>query len=393
VSVLDPVFKFCTADGAAKILRYGSIFITSPLDLNDPLEMRPPWTNAHDQRHRQDQEMRNKMAEGIPMVTPGKRGEVLKMGHLSGLTEPPLMDVDHQRRIADAHNGEVFRRLHNEFRILSFSTGILDLQQSHCDSDETTTLLWSHYGDSFQGVCLALDPTQFDNGLQKGGYAVDYSPTRYALPPEFYDIYQRLKLDRVDAGGIEFEEDPESGLLLMSHNREEKLLGQFIKFLTRKSPAWKYEREVRMIYHLKTFRNSAEYAETKTGRRTLSGANPAHSAEVETYRDGIKLPPKAFRAVVFGADVEVNAVAETLEILRRPEYSHVAVYWSALHSDRYILQYVRDSDKTYTSFIQKQHAKSIASAKGHLRVSKGGLRYLFAGKTVNYVSASEGPVA
>jgi hypothetical protein len=31
-------------------------------------------------------------------------------------------------------------------------------------------LLWSHYADSFQGVCLAFDPISFENALKMEGF-------------------------------------------------------------------------------------------------------------------------------------------------------------------------------------------------------------------------------
>jgi hypothetical protein len=53
------LFKFCSGAGAISILKGNSIFITSPLDLNDPFEMRPGWTDEHQNRHFQDEQLRS----------------------------------------------------------------------------------------------------------------------------------------------------------------------------------------------------------------------------------------------------------------------------------------------------------------------------------------------
>jgi hypothetical protein len=283
----------------------------------------------------------------------------------------------------------VFRLLHQRYRILSFSTGILDLEKTHADSDEKTTLLWSHYADLFQGVCLALDSTQFENGLNPGGFRVDYSPGRTGLPPSFYDVYLNLTADKVEFGGVPFEEDSESGLLLMEYNREEKFRDQLIKFLTQKSPAWEYEQEVRMIYELKAIRTSGSYTQPSFACEDCHKAKKApEQCENATYRDAIRLPAAAIQAVIFGTDTSKAEVADIVALLDTPDFARVGIYWSSLHDDRYVLQYNRD-DRTggerYSVFIQEQRARQIAEAKGHVRYTNDGIRYIAAKKTVNYL--------
>src|SRR5258708_16428919 len=253
------VFKFSSAAGGAAILRSRSLFITSPLDLNDPFEMRPAWTDAHELRHHKDQETRNKMAAGRPLLAAMKGGNLQHIGMMPKFTEPSATPVEHHRGTADMHNEKVFRLLHENYRVLSFSAGILDLDATHADSDETTTLMWAHYADSFQGVCLALDSTQFENGMKLGGFHVDYSPVRTGLPPNFYDVWLNQTAEKIEFGGVPFEQDSESGLLLMEHNREEKARDQLIRFLKQKSPVWKHEQEVRMIYELQAIQASSNY--------------------------------------------------------------------------------------------------------------------------------------
>jgi len=287
------------------------------------------------------------------------------------------------------HNGRVFCLLHEHYRILSFSTGILDLEKTHADSDEKTTLLWSHYADSFQGVCLVFDSTQFENGLKPGGFRVDYSPVRTGLPPSFYDVYLNLTADIAEFGGVRFKGDAESGLLLMEHNREEKIHEQLVKFLTQKSPAWEYEQEARMIYELKVIQASSSYTQPRFAcERCRKAKKTPEQCKNATSRDAIRLPAEAIRAVIFGTDTSKADVAEILALLDTPDYSHVGIYWSSLHSDRYVLQYNRDDrkgDERYSLFIQEYRAKQVAEAKSHIRFTKAGTQYITAKKAVNYL--------
>ena len=383
------VFKFCTAAGGIAILQNRSIFITSPLDLNDPFEMRPAWTDEHAQRHHEDQKRRNNMMAGMPLLAPMQDGTVRRIGSMPQLEEQALGPVEHQLGIADMHNERVFRLLHEHYRVLSFSTGILDLEKSHDVSDEHTTLMWSHYAESFQGVCLAFDSTKFENGIKTGGFPVDYSPTRRSLPASFYDVYQSVKAERVEFGGVRFEADSDSGLLTMAHNREERLRDHFITFLTQKSPAWKYEQEVRMIYDLPTIRASQHYAAPKFPCEHCNKEKKTwEDCKSPTYRDALRVPPEAMLAVILGTDICKAGVVAILSALDCPDFAHVRVYWSSLHADQYVLQYNRDdkdAGERYSLFMQEQRERQTAQAKGHVRYEPNVTRYIAAKKTVNYV--------
>ncbi len=382
------VFKFCTAAGGIAVLQNRSLFITSPLDLNDPFEMRPAWTDAHANRHHDDQELRNKMMAGRPMLGAMKDGALSQIGTMPQLEEQALGPVEHQLGIADTHNERVFRLLHEHYRVLSFSTGILDLEKSHDVSDEHTTLMWSHYAESFQGVCLAFDSTKFENGIKMGGFPVDYSPTRRCLPPNFYDVYQSVAADKVEFGGVRFEADSDSGLLLMEHNREERLRDHLITFLTQKSPAWKYEQEVRMIYDLPKIRASEHYTDPKVPCAQCSSANKTwEECKNPTFHDALRVPPEAMLAVILGTDTSKADVVAILGALDSPDFAHVRVYWSSLHSDQYVLQYNRDdkvAGERYSLFMQEERERQTAQAKGHVRYEPEMTRYIAAKKTVNY---------
>lgn len=378
---MSTVFKFCSAMGGASILRNRSLFITSPLDLNDPFEMRPAWTDAHEQRHREDRELRNRAMVGSPIFVATESG-LRPMGRMHRLEEPPTMLVDSHRGISDTHNGEVFRLIHERFRVLSFATGILEIGPSHVESTEDSTLLWSHYADSFQGICLAFDPARLENGIRDGGFLVTYSPSREGLPTDFYDVYRRW-FDGPSTGSPPSPSD-------------DRHWQAMVRFLTQKSSAWGYEQELRMIYDLSDTSKSAKFdrvlipCETCKRQQRLGNqcANPS-------YRDVIAFPPQAIQAVIFGTDVAAEEATELLRLLDMAEFAHVLVYWSSLHSDQYILQYNLDrregeEGKRYSLFMQQLREKQIAMAKGHVSGAAGGLKYRPAKKGVCYARTDWG---
>jgi hypothetical protein len=378
---MNTVFKFCSAKGGASILQNRSLFITSPIDLNDPFEMRPAWTDDHEQRHQEDRKLRNKMMGGSPILLATEAGPK-PMGRMHRPAEQPMIPVDSQRGIADHHNGQVFRLLHERFRVLSFATGILEIGKSYAESTEESTLLWSHYADSFQGVCLAFDPTHFENGIKDGGFPVTYSPSRNGLPPDFYDVYTRAFGGAPTARYTSPSEDPHWKAM--------------VGFLTEKSPAWRYERELRMIYDL---------ADTSKGDKLDRLLTPCEYCGIQqshvdqclnaTYRDVIRLSPQAIQAVVFGTDVGAEEAAELLRLLDMTEFAHVLVYWSSLHSDQYILQYNLDQregveGKSYSLFTQQLRGEQIARAKGHVSGAPGGVKYYPTRKGVCYARTNGG---
>jgi hypothetical protein len=106
-----------------------------------------------------------------------------------------------------------------------------------------------------------------------------------------------------------------------------------------------------------------------------------------TYRDAIRLPAEAITAVILGSDIGRSEASMVLNLLATPDFAHVNVYWCSLHSDKYILQYNRDrmtSQERYSLFMQGLREKEIAEAKGHIRQSTEGRRYIPSKKTVLY---------
>ena len=275
------------------------------------------------------------------------------------------------------HNTEPFRVLHSQFRVLSLVDNLFDFAKGGGESDVHSILMWSHYAEQFQGVCLALDTAHFDNGIREGGYSVNYPPERQSLPPSYYDCWQSLS----SSPG----QDQASGLILNPSDLAELERLRFLKLLTHKSPAWSYEHEVRTIYDLATLAGSSHYRKIEfpceaCHRKGLSPAQCQHAS----YRDAIHLPAEAVRAVTFGIDCPRDVAKQILDISSGPQYAHVQLYWSSLHSARYVVQYER-SDRSYVEFMQEHRATDVARAKGHVyprgesretRLSRKGVNYL-----------------
>lgn len=330
-----PLFKFASAESAAKILEGNKVFVTSPLDLNDPFEMRPAWTDAHEQCRFEDQATMASLTANWPVFVPTTNGELECIGLNNPSVQPPI-SVENQFGIADHNNQMVFEQFHKSFRILSFVADLFDLNASFAESKDEDTLMWSHYADKFQGVCLCIDPARLYYGLKEGGFRVSYLPTRECLPSRHYSIIPAI------AGDLKDE---------WSH-----FLSQ-IEFLTHKSPAWSYENEVRMIYDLPILLGHSSYRQIPE----------TDSVTEQVYHDGVHLPENALNAVVFGAECLSESVRSILAILEEPRYHSVRVFSSAIHSSRFVVQYREIERSEWRNFVQhiQEREKHIAFAKQH----------------------------
>lgn len=134
------LFKFCSGAGAISILKDNSIFITSPLDLNDPFEMRPGWTDEHQKRHFQDEQLRSKMAVGMPLHIATNDG-LKPVGTMPYFPPQQLGSVESHRGIADQYNSLVFGFLHSKFRILSLVEDLFEITNGEGESDVQATLM------------------------------------------------------------------------------------------------------------------------------------------------------------------------------------------------------------------------------------------------------------
>jgi hypothetical protein len=146
----------------------------------------------------------------------------------------------------------------------------------------------------------------------------------------------------------------------------------FIELLTFKSPAWKYENEVRMIYDISDLGESPNYRRVEIACDECRGrSNPPANCKQAFYRDAVQLPPVAVLGVIFGADCPSAAVDRILEILEDKSFKEVRRYWSSLHSARYAVHFMA-GDAEYIRFFYRHRDNIIADAKGHLvRDDKG----------------------
>jgi hypothetical protein len=293
----------------------------------------------------------------------------------------PPQDIESQRGVADLYNQKSFSRLHDQYRVLSFVASLFDIGTRDGESAVEDTLMWAHYADQFQGLCLAIDSSLIENGLQSGGYRVDCSGDRRSLSPSFYDSYLNLERLCPDANGLVTE--PEAGLLVPPTALAVQERRRFVDLMTHKSPAWSYENEVRMIYELETLRASANYRQImqpcpECRQRGIS----TEECTTPCYRDAITLPPAAVLAVVVGVDCLISTVDRVIAVLDGSGFSHTKLFWSSLHSSRYAVQYTESERPfTYAKSIQQMRSQQVATAKGHfgpensVRVAPKGVNY------------------
>ncbi len=369
------VYKFCNATVGESIIETKRLYITSPLDLNDPFEMRPAWTEHHEKRSHEEQLARNQSISPLPT------------------NKPDLTSVDQHRGVADIRNQKAFALLHKKYRVLSFATGIMDPNHP-TGSNESNTLLWAHYADSFQGVCLGFDSGKFDTGIKAGGFPVAYDLSRKSFAPSFYDAHPSVNCNIIKDSGRIFHQDPEGGLYLTESEFQEIETDRVLAFLTSKSPAWAYEKEVRMIYDLDKFRSSPNYVKCTSCRECKIQNKLQCDCDSATYNDAVTLPATALQSVLFGTDISISGVSAIWNLLEDPSYNHVKIYWSSLHSDRYELQYnldERPSSKRYSKGIQKLQSESVSLAKGHIKKNNSGqFHYIPSKKGQNYITYRTG---
>jgi hypothetical protein len=202
--------------------------------------------------------------------------------------------------------------------------------------------MWSHYADSFQGVCIGVDPGKMNHGVKEGGFKVDYKqPRRKRLAEELIK--------------------PEWG---------DDVSVKDIPCLTEKSKIWKYEKEVRFIYDLKKEEMRKLIESVDIGKIKIQGIenNGNENEREETLvRDVVSLPADAIRVIIFGVDVYCNDVKAILNLLNSNQvFEHVKLYISAIHSDYYKIQYML-MDRNEILDWHCTQSNIYADAKDHKR--------------------------
>ncbi len=353
--------------------------------------MRPAWTNEHRKRNQQDEQIRNEVTRGLPVIM--AQGDGWRpLGPLPDMPPSVQVDVNNQRGIADHFNEQVFAELHERFRVLSLVRSLPGFGVEPEEPDDRTILMWSHYADQFQGVCLGLDPTKFDNGITQGGYVVQYPTERQSLPEFYYDTFHALFPKYPEDPRYPY--DPASKLLLSPVDHHALRRHRFIELLRYKSPAWEHENELRMLYEL-------DRQSTLNGHRPILMPCPdcqLRCKEIEEckypcYRDTIELPPESIRAIIFGTECTLRTVDAIFSVLEDARYANVETYWSDLHSSKYAIHYVKDERNDLKTLL-RAHSHRIARSKGHVRHGPGDkLIALHSPKGMTYCSPNQNPAA
>lgn len=371
-----PLAKFGTVFGALEMLRTNTVFISSPLDLNDSFEMRPQWTQEHENRNRERRKARDRAIAGLPIFAEVIPGEFTLQGPQPPLAAGhddkfnPRMNVGDQYGIAEGYNYSVAEYIHDIYRVLSLVAKVLDTTQPLQRSHGGDVLIWSHYGDMFQGAAVLLDPEYFPNGLDnpKGGrgFPITYDDNRVALPDWIYDF-------------VAVKDHPHSPPILVSAKEVEELNAFMTQLLTTKAKMWEYEREFRMLYPMDMITTPDLFPEMPMPV-TLEGVT------APAYRDAATINEKAIVGVVFGPEITCHSLAQIAPILREKRYEHLKLYRSAHNGQRHEMDYLEDKLDDIETFT-REHTKHIAMIKDHVEFEKHTMRMVHpygAKKTVNF---------
>lgn len=173
----------------------------------------------------------------------------------------------------------------NKDLILSIKNtlGLLCLTQ-----DSKNTLMWSHYGDSFKGICIQYNVHLLDKIKNKSGQLFEISYVKKIPNINFHKLYQ-------------------------SNDSDYKLIKQTV--IGTKSKCWKYEKEMRIIH---------------------DGVNAFdhHPEAIEAIYFGYKFPKK-----------------ESLEIFRALKDQNVK-YYKMVKERNYEIKYIELTDiPVFTHYI------------------------------------------
>jgi hypothetical protein len=226
--VFAPLYKFSSAEGAAKILETCSLWAKSPLDFNDPFEVLPAF----------DEDRKNlainSRKEYYGEVGLSYGGRLTPHGNEH---EIPVEDfVDLQRN----YHEPFYKHVYPRFRVLCFSERAEPI------------LLWSHYAQSHSGIAIGFDVNKgdFPRGVTPNGISVNYIEDRVslALPQEFY---QCKALEWIDPNPAPkgFEKTA-SGLIISKSDQRARYFDAMKSMISNKYNVWNYEAERRFLYDL-----------------------------------------------------------------------------------------------------------------------------------------------
>lgn len=326
------------------------------MDMNDPFEMRPQWTQEHQDHQTECRNWRNKMAAGMPLMICTTEG--LKPGGVVAyLGAEPKQKVENMWGFADEENGAVMEFLHHRFRILSLVRHVLDVEKDYQRSRTEDLLMWAHYADMFQGVAILLDPGKMNCGIrpwkERPGWPIRYKTERMSLPVWFYDCLHGYPVP-------------------ITEEMNNHVSGCIMTLIRTKAVGWRYERETRLIYDTEKLLPKEDFnviwdacPECKANK------NPMEKCQHRLVFDAVKFPPDAVAAVIFGPECPIEYVEPITKILREDRYKHAKLYRSVFHGQDYRLQYMRSNPDDIETF-QRAHTERVAMSKGNVKPTADG---------------------
>jgi len=326
------------------------------MDMNDPFEMRPSWTQEHQDHHTAFRNRLNALSAGMPLLISTKE-ELKHDGVTPRLERVPKMKVGDMWGFADNYNRAVMKFLHERFRILSFVRHVLDNQKDYQNSPPEDMLMWAHYADMYQGVAILIDPTKLNCGIKplkkRPGWPIRYTNERISLPVWFYDCLHGHPVP-------------------ITQEMNNNISGSIMTLIRTKSDLWRYERETRLIYDVERLLPEADFDviwDTCPDCKTRQ--NPIEKCKSCVASDVVKFSPEAVSAVIFGPECPIEYVEPITQILREDRYEHTKLYRSVFHAQDYRLQYMLSNPDEIETF-QKAHTKRVAMAKGNVKPTTDG---------------------
>ena len=257
------------------VLENALIRFTQPGDFNDPFELHPSF----------DLMSKADLAKlpDAPQETgsTGPKMKLLTPEALHGMLSTLMPGI--QRVVRTATPSPQALSLDNNLiarSVFDERFGILSLTES-----PTNLLMWAHYADSHKGFVLQFDPKH-----------------------EFF-APQSLDGETLELTRVEYLND--RPILSYSTINSHALY-------YRKSPAWSYEVEYRLI-------------------RPLSGANKVLEHPIYP-RYLFKLPHAAVTAIIIGQAMPHENRIAIFKLCERPEWTHLKIFQVALSNDYYALE-------------------------------------------------------
>lgn len=195
------------------------VYFAAPTSFNDPLDTRPSVeadvdneTLAGILKTLVEQRARDELSAGLSAgKVRGPRAEEHVARHSRGQAEQRLREVEYYATDPDgAGLRELLAYQIGEELLRRYRNGIFCLARH-----ATCPVMWSHYGDQHQGICIG------------------------------YSVPDRTTVQAVEYGGSRLIEASKVAAMLAESEAAQREVDEAV--LLRKAPAWRYEREWRLI--------------------------------------------------------------------------------------------------------------------------------------------------